>query len=910
MEVIPRNNPFDREKYPNCWDGHEYALDIISGLITANVWVISSCKRYIDDLRRIREDKEECPFYFRPEKAEKYLRIVQKFHHVKGKWETPEILYLPWQKFAFMNVMGFYSKETKERRFRTAHIDVARGGGKALCLETEIPTPSGLRRFGDLTVGDEVYARDGSVCKITGETPIHYPKAYEVTFDRDKKVIASSEHLWFVEDKNSRIRHKCVEKVLSTEEISKKVKVYNGREVNYSVRKNSPLKGFDRGIYVDPYTLGYWLGDGDKNTSRITGLESDLDEASAHFPYKISPKKYRDGSKGACITVYGLILDLDNLGLRGNKDIPSQYLSASIETRVSLIQGLLDSDGYIDHRGQIEFSTVRKSIAEKFCYLVNSVGEKATVKKKKIKSNFNSKNEFSYRVIFTPVSDIDFFRLGRKKSLQRRTKSSFTHKDNFYINEVTEIDRVPMKCISVDSKDNSFLCSQYFIPTHNSAMASQASLYFLCADEPIGNEVYCAASKKEQARLVLDSSRAMAKKNKSFCKRFGVEVLAHEIKHDASNSFAKALSSNSDSQDGLAAVLIVADELHAMSKSMFDVLDSGQSKRRDSLLLCITTAGTSTKHAGYSQRAYAQKVALGEVKDETFFSLVYRLDEADEANWQDEKLWIKANPGLYTVNDITNLRAKAKKAAASPPDKPNFLCKHLNLYQQGMNQFFNVTKWNACHDEELTIESLKGKKCYAAVDLSSKNDITSFSFVFRDSEGMLTVVNQNFCPEVAIEESDNDNYHTYVDEGSLTPTVGAAINYDILEEYLIKMSKFFKIEECFYDSWQANQFAIAMQKKGINMTEMRMNTSNLSEPTKYLEAQAGDGKVRHFGTEILSWMIGNVVCKEDAAQNVFPRKDHEDNKIDGAMTSIMATAGWINEDQEQSVYEERGIRIL
>ena len=125
------------------------------------------------------------------------------------------------------------------------------------------------------------------------------------------------------------------------------------------------------------------------------------------------------------------------------------------------------------------------------------------------------------------------------------------------------------------------------------------------------------------------------------------------------------------------------------------------------------------------------------------------------------------------------------------------------------------------------------------------------------------------------------------------------------------MSKIFKIEECFYDSWQANQFALNMQKNGLNMTEMRMNTSNLSEPTKLLEASSRSKELRHFGTEIMSWMIGNVVCREDAARNVFPRKEHERNKIDGPITLIMALAGWINEEETPgSVYESRGLRIL
>jgi len=439
-----------------------------------------------------------------------------------------------------------------------------------------------------------------------------------------------------------------------------------------------------------------------------------------------------------------------------------------------------------------------------------------------------------------------------------------------------------------------------------SAMASQACLYFLALDDPIGNEVYCAASKKDQARLVLDSARAMANKNKNFLEKKGVDVRAHSILHEASDSFVKALSSKSDSTDGLAAVLVITDELHAMAKTMFDVLDSGQSKRRDSLLLSITTAGFSLVHAGYSQRSYAQKVSLGQVDDDTFFAMVYRIDEEDEDTALiNEECWIKANPGLHEINDITNLRAKAKKALVNPNDRPNFFCKHLNLYQNALNQFFNVKKWDQCKDEGMTIEDLYGKKCYVGMDLSSKNDITAFSYVFK-IDGDYIIYNENFVPKDSFDQTDNLNYHNYEAEGSLIVTPGAAIDYETQKERLLMWNEKFDIIDCHYDSWQANQFAIEMEKAGISMVEFRMNTSNLSEPTKSLEAASRDSKLKHFGTEILSWMIGNVVVRFDAANNVYPRKENEKNKIDGAISTIMAVAGWVNQDEEESVYEQRG----
>lgn len=124
-----------------------------------------------------------------------------------------------------------------------------------------------------------------------------------------------------------------------------------------------------------------------------------------------------------------------------------------------------------------------------------------------------------------------------------------------------------------------------------SAMASQMALYFLALDNPKGNEISCVATKTEQARIVLDSARAMAKSNPQYLKSTGVEVLAHKIVHEKSNSVIRALSSDDKSLDGLNDILAICDELHAMNRELFEVISSGMSKRSDSLLLCITTAG-------------------------------------------------------------------------------------------------------------------------------------------------------------------------------------------------------------------------------------------------------------------------------------------------------------------------------
>lgn len=442
-----------------------------------------------------------------------------------------------------------------------------------------------------------------------------------------------------------------------------------------------------------------------------------------------------------------------------------------------------------------------------------------------------------------------------------------------------------------------------------SAIASGTGLIYLSLYRTVkGNKVYAAATKKEQSRIVLDSAREMAKNNKSYLQHTGTKVYAHHIGHDATGSEFRALSSDSNSLDGLQPVLGIVDEVHAhKDRGVFDVIDTAMSKRSDSLLLGITTAGFSLEGIGYSQSCYAKKVALGEIKDETFLPLLYTLDENDDP--YDESVWIKANPNLEVSVDIDSFRSKAFKAQANPQDEINFLVKHLNLWQNAASQFFNIKKWKSLGDKSLKLYDFVGEKCYVGIDLASKKDLTSFTYVFK-RDGLYYFFTEAFLPEGALRESKNVNYQKWADEGTLIVTKGNAINYKRMGEYFIENSKKFKILGANYDPWNATEFSQGMTEHRIEMVEFRMSTANMSEPMKRLDSLILEEKIRHDGSELVEWCLGNVVAKYDHNDNVFPRKEHEAMKIDPVISMIMGLATWILEEQTNSIYESRGILIM
>ncbi len=436
-----------------------------------------------------------------------------------------------------------------------------------------------------------------------------------------------------------------------------------------------------------------------------------------------------------------------------------------------------------------------------------------------------------------------------------------------------------------------------------SLMASQCALYLLCLDNPNGNQISTVATKKEQARIVLDASRAMARKNGSFLKVTGTKVLAHSIYHPSSNSVMRALSAEASSLDGLNDVLAVCDELHAMKRETFDVVYSGMSKRKDSLTLCITTAGFDVDSIGYSQSIYAKEICLRKVEDEQFFAAVYCIDKDDD--WADESILIKANPNIGVSVDTATIKAKMDKAIITPSDIPNIKVKHLNIWLSEANAFYDQAKWDQCADPSIRIEDFLNEPCRLGIDLASNTDICATVYLFKRDEKFY-LFDRCFIPEGTVQSAKNVLYDDCVAKGYLIATKGDAINNNFIREDIEAQSKRFRIQEAGYDAWNATEMAQNLSNK-IEMVKIAMNVANFSEPMKKLDSLMREGKLVHNGSPLLRWCLGNVVAKEDHNSNVFPRKSHVKLKIDPIVAAMMALALWLQNNEKDSVYEDRGI---
>lgn len=354
-------------------------------------------------------------------------------------------------------------------------IWVANGtkNGKALSYQEVIPTVDGWKEMGKLKAGDHVFDENGKPTKILSVTDLMYGhKCYEVVFSDGSKIVADEEHLWTVESQKRRKNFarnpdtKFKPETLETRELIKNLKIYKGEKErpNYSIDLVANAVEFNSiNLSVDPYVLGVWLGDGTANDGSLTSPDDQIIEEirSTGLEVNKNKAKYRWG-------ILKLAKVLRENNLKNNKHIPSDYLRGSKEQRLAILQGLMDSDGYVNKRGHAYFYNTNKNIADGFEMLAASLGIKVTRSSKIGKLN-GIEHKLCYIASF--ATDLPVFRLKRKLDRIGKVQKKSRRR---YIAEINEVESVPVCCITVENPTHLFLAGKSCIPTHNSIGASVA----------------------------------------------------------------------------------------------------------------------------------------------------------------------------------------------------------------------------------------------------------------------------------------------------------------------------------------------------------------------------------------------------------------------------------------------------
>ncbi|WP_243077735.1 terminase TerL endonuclease subunit [Pantoea sp. MQR6] len=446
-----------------------------------------------------------------------------------------------------------------------------------------------------------------------------------------------------------------------------------------------------------------------------------------------------------------------------------------------------------------------------------------------------------------------------------------------------------------------------------STVSSGIGLYMTGADGEGGAEVYSAATTRDQARIVFDDAKNMIKKApRTLGRLFGHVKL--NIHQERSASKFEPLSSDANNLDGLNIHCGIVDELHAhRTRDVWDVLETATGARLQSLLFAITTAGTNKEGICFEQRDYAIKVLRGVVDDDTYFAVIYTLDEEDDPF--DEANWPKANPGLGICKRWDDMRRLAKKAREQVAARPNFFTKHLNIWVTAESAWMDMDRW-AKREGIADSEERKKWPLWVGVDLANKIDICAAVKVWRDPTGKTHTEPRFWLPEGRIETAPNhiaELYRKWSDAGFLELTDGDVIDHGFIKAEIVEWVKGESLKEIAFDPWSATQFSLALAEEGLPLVEVAQTVKNLSESMKSVQAEVYGSKIHHDGNPVMTWMMSNITVKPDKNDNIFPNKSTPENKIDGPVALFTAKSRLLvnggNDAQDLSGFFENPIMI-
>ena len=435
-----------------------------------------------------------------------------------------------------------------------------------------------------------------------------------------------------------------------------------------------------------------------------------------------------------------------------------------------------------------------------------------------------------------------------------------------------------------------------FVGRKNGKSTIDAGLgnYMLTSAGEGGAEVYSVATKKDQAKVVWEEAKRMIKKSPILDKR--IRTLVNGLYYDETESFFKALASDSNSLDGLNAFFVIGDEIHAWKdKNLLDVMYDSMSAREEPLFLETSTMGQIRESVFDNEYEYASSIIDGYegkqegIVDETVLAIIYELDNPNE--WQDEKKWYKANPGLGTIKNIKDLRDKVNRARNNPTELTNLLCKDFNVRQNDQDKWltFDIV------DNPMTfrVEDLFDTYAVGGVDLSSTTDLTCATLLIIKG-GKKYVIQQYFIPSERLEfkiKDDKIPYDKWERRGLVTICEGAKVNYSDVTQWFLRMHDEYDISTLWigYDPWNTQYWVEEMKEQGFEMLEVRQGPKTMSNPMKQLEADLIEKNVNYNNNPILKWCLCNTSVKRDDNDNIRPVKGQKQRaRIDGTVSLIIA----------------------
>ncbi len=451
-------------------------------------------------------------------------------------------------------------------------------------------------------------------------------------------------------------------------------------------------------------------------------------------------------------------------------------------------------------------------------------------------------------------------------------------------------------------------------------LAAAIALYMLFVNSlnDHESEIYSAAADREQASLVFNQAASMIRATSLIddCRIIDSQKRIVNLK---TNSFYRAIPSEAASAHGYNASCVIVDELHTQpNRDLVDTLITSQGAREQPLTIFLTTAGYDQNSICWEYHEYARLVNEGVIDDPSFHGVIYAA--ATDDDWESEEVWKKANPNLIDKNNadgnhggtvsVDFLRQEANKAKQVPAYQNTFKRLYLNIWTAQEERWLDLEAWDSSGGP-VWPEKLRGRECYAGLDLSSTTDVTALVLVFPGDDGDYAVLPYFWLPAGNIKERiDRDKvpYDVWAREDYINMTEGNVIHYGAIRQKIQELSEIYDIREIAYDRWGASKLVQDLEDDGFVIVPMGQGYASMNAPTQELLKIVLEGKLYHSGHPVLRWMADCVTVKQDPAGNIKPVKPDRrksGKRIDGIVALIMGIDRTIRHEAEgPSIYEE------
>lgn len=442
-----------------------------------------------------------------------------------------------------------------------------------------------------------------------------------------------------------------------------------------------------------------------------------------------------------------------------------------------------------------------------------------------------------------------------------------------------------------------------------STLAAGILLYLFCADGEAGAEVYTFATKRDQAKIVYREAMRMVRKSPEL--RRCIEMTRERMSFE--DSVFEPLGADANTLDGLSPSAAVSDETHAhKNPDAWEVIESGTGAREQALLISISTAGYNRQSIKWRLREHSRQVLEGVVENDSWFALIFTLDEDDD--WTEPKVWVKANPNLGVSVNTDDLTAKIERARQIPGEQNNVRRKNLNQWVSQQTRYINMIQWNAAPKAK-TREQLKGAICKSGLDMAKNEDLAALVHVFPDDDGGFDIQCRLWVPRDKAELRQRENYITYLEwakQGFIELCDEEVIEPRLIKHRILEDAAHYYIDELSYDPFNAHWIATELAAEGIPVCEFRQTAINYNEPTREINHLLSLGKLRHPRNDVLTWCADNLEVYSDPMNgNVRPTKPkNSPYKIDGMSALAMAIGRALANPPRKSVYDEPGRLIV